>query len=355
MSPLAKGATIGIVGAGQLGRMSAEAAAKLGYKTHIYGGGKSSPAGQVADFFTSASYDDASAMDAFADSVDVITFEFENVPFEVLERLAKRKPVHPSPEILRTTRHRLREKDFINSCGIATAPYKAVHNIMDAEKAIVALGTPSILKTCELGYDGHGQVRIDEAMSAEHAWKSLHTREAVLEGFVPFECEVSLIVARSATGEMRCFPITRNVHRKHILNVSIVPAEVSDATEINAQKIAETLAEKIALIGIMAIELFVMKNGELIVNELAPRPHNSGHWTMDGCATSQFEQHIRAISCLPLGDTSMTHPTEMVNVIGQDVEDLGAYEKDPNARIYLYGKREVRTGRKMGHVNILKD
>ena len=354
MAALPKGSVIGIVGAGQLGQMSAQAAAKLGYKTHIFGGGKSSPAGQVADACTSAAYDDAAAMDAFAEAVDVITFEFENVPSEMLQRLAKKKPVHPSPEILRTTRHRLREKDFINSCGIPTAPYKAVFGVNDADTAIAELGIPCILKTCELGYDGHGQVRINEITDAEKAWESLHAREAVMEGFVPFACELSIVVARNAADEMRCFPVTRNLHRKHILNVSTVPAEVPDKVEKQAQHIAETLASALNLIGIMAVELFMLEDGSLIVNELAPRPHNSGHWTMDGAATSQFEQHIRAITGMDLGDTSMLHPTKMINLIGQDIEQLDAYKDREDAFIYDYGKREVRTGRKMGHVNIVK-
>lgn len=346
--------TIGIVGGGQLGRMLATAAAGMGYKTHIFTPEKDAPASQVATKTTIGAYQDAVALRAFGQSVDVVTFEFENVPSETLTMLAQLVPVRPGPNVLHTTRNRLREKDFITSCGIATAPYRAIHSREDLMEAIAALKTPSVLKTTELGYDGKGQVIIKNEEEAPAAWSYLAAHEAILEGFIDFEREASVIVARGLGGEMRCYPLVENHHRNHILHRTIAPATASEAMQEKAETIATTLAEKIDLNGIMAVEMFITKEGELLVNELAPRPHNSGHWTMDACATSQFEQQIRAICGWSLGDTAALINAEMINLLGDDWLQWETYAKQGNARIHLYGKTESRPGRKMGHVTLLK-
>lgn len=350
---IAPGSTIGIVGGGQLGRMLAGAAAAMGYKTHIYTPEKDAPASQVATKTTIGAYQDAVALRMFGQSVDVVTFEFENVPSETLDMLGEVVVVHPNPNVLHTTRNRIREKDFITSCGIGTAPYRAVRAREELMEAVAVLKTPAILKTTELGYDGKGQIRIDSADDAVNAWQHLAAHEAILEGFVDFAREASVIVARTEEGEVKCYPLVENHHKNHVLHRTIAPAEASEGTKQEAERIATTLAEKIGLIGIMAVELFVTRSGELLVNELAPRPHNSGHWTLDACATSQFEQHIRAICGWKLGDTTPLAPSEMINLLGDDWLSWPRYARDAHAHVHLYGKTESRPGRKMGHVTIL--
>lgn len=348
------GSTIGIVGGGQLGRMLATAAAGMGYKTHIFTPEKDAPAAHVATKTTIGAYQDATALRAFGQSVDVVTFEFENVPSETLSMLSQVVSVRPGPEVLHTTRNRIREKDFITGCGIETAPYRAIRSREDLMEAIAILKTPCVLKTTELGYDGKGQVIIKTSDEAVEAWHYLAAHEAILEGFIDFEREGSVIVARGLSGEMRCYPLVENHHKDHILHRTIAPAIASDAMQHEAFRIATTLAEKIDLVGIMAVEMFITKDGKLLVNELAPRPHNSGHWTMDACATSQFEQQIRAICGWALGDTACLIGAEMVNLLGDDWLQWEDYAKKDNARIHLYGKTESRPGRKMGHVTLLK-
>lgn len=351
---IAPGSTIGIVGGGQLGRMLASAAAAMGYKTHIYTPEKDAPASQVATKTTIGAYQDAVALRAFGQSVDVVTFEFENVPSETLDMLGEVVAVNPAPSVLHTTRNRIREKDFISACNIGTAPYRAIRSSEDLMEAVAVLKTPAILKTTELGYDGKGQIRINDADEALHAWQHLAAHEAILEGFVDFAREASVIVARATDGEVKCYPLVENHHRHHVLHRTIAPAEAPDEMKIRAEQIATTLAERIGLVGIMAVELFVTKDGQLLVNELAPRPHNSGHWTLDACATSQFEQQIRAICGWSLGDTSPLAASEMINLLGDDWLTWPRYARDANAHIHLYGKTEARPGRKMGHVTILK-
>ncbi len=346
---------IGIMGGGQLGRMLAIAAAYRGVETHIFTPEAGAPASQVSARTTVAPYDDEAALRAFAQDVDIITFEFENVPHQSLELLASITAVHPSPKVLETCRNRLREKDTINSCNIATAPYAAIRSLADLEQAIARIGTPAVLKTSEMGYDGKGQVKIQHPQEAQAAWEALHTSEAILEGWVAFEREISVIVARNAQGEIRCYEPAHNIHENHILARSIVPADIDQSITDNACTIARTLAENLNLVGIMAVELFLQADGTLIVNELAPRPHNSGHWTIEAAATSQFEQQIRAICNQPLGDTRTLCGAEMINLIGDDVFDLSQYTDNPHAHIHLYGKSEARQGRKMGHVTIIKD
>lgn len=341
--------TIGILGDGQLGRMCAHAAQRLGYRVHIYGPATDSPAGQATNRVTVAKYTDREALVRFASAVDVVTLEFENVPASAIDTLSRHVPVHPGRHVLEACQHRSVEKDFIRAAGVGTAPYRGVTNIRELEVALDEIGTPAILKTSRFGYDGKGQVRINSKAEAAAAWDSLSTDHATLEGFVDFECEVSVIVARSAIGEVRTFPVVRNDHRDHILYRTHVPAGVSSEVESKAEEIAHRLANAFELVGLLAVELFVTRDGGVLVNEMAPRPHNSGHWTIDGCETSQFEQHMRAVAGLPLGGTSILHPCTMTNLIGDEVEQVPALLAEPNVRVHLYGKAEARPGRKMGH------
>lgn len=342
------GSTIGIVGGGQLGRMLARAASRMGYKTHIFTPEKDSPASHVATATTIGAYQDATALRAFAQSVDVITFEFENIPAETLEMLDAITVVRPKPSVLFTTRHRLREKEFIRAQGISTAPFAPVRTADEFGQAINTIGTPSVLKTCELGYDGKGQVVIKSPEEAAKAWASLGKTECILEGFINFTAEASMIVARSTHGEMRCYPLVENIHRDHILYKTIAPAPFINEHQEQAVKIAKTLAEALDVVGLLAVELFVTNDG-LLVNELAPRPHNSGHWSMEGAPTAQFEQHVRAICGWALGDTT-ARPCEMINLLGNEWKLWEEYAKKPEAHVHLYGKTESRPGRKMGHV-----
>ena len=346
--------TIGIIGGGQLGRMLAMAAAHMGYKTHIYCPDEDSPASEVATYTTIAPYEDMVALKRFGEQVDVVTFEFENVPFESLEMLEQLVTVRPKPSVLATCRHRLREKDMVNAQGIATAPYAAVRSADELASAVAQIGVPSVLKTCELGYDGKGQIKIESAEGLADVWAELNTSEAVLEGWISFEREISVIVARDIKGNSLCYDPVHNIHENHILARTIAPAGLSDAVTNKAKAIGMKLAESMELIGIMAVEMFLKADGELIVNELAPRPHNSGHWTMEASATSQFEQQVRAICGHALGDTAVICLAEMINLIGDDVHEWQRYAEDANAHLHLYGKSEVRDGRKMGHVTILK-
>jgi len=350
---IAPGSTIGIVGGGQLGRMLARAASRMGYKTHIFTPDKDSPASHVATSTTIGAYQDTTALRAFGQSVDVVTFEFENIPAETLEMLEQIVAVRPRPEVLFTTRHRLREKEFIRAHGIRTAPFAAVRSAEDLAAGIATIGAPSVLKTTELGYDGKGQVVIKTAEAAEDAWKKLGRAECILEGFIEFTAEASMIVARSTHGEMRCYPLVQNIHRDHILHTTIAPAPFIDAHQEEAVRIAKTLAEALDVVGLLAVELFVTKDG-LLVNELAPRPHNSGHWSMEGAPTAQFEQHIRAICGWALGDTTARGQVEMINLLGDDWKLWEVYARNPEAHVHLYGKTESRPGRKMGHVTIVK-
>ncbi len=351
------GSTIGIVGGGQLGRMLARAASRMGYRTHIYTTEKDSPASHVATTTTIGAYQDAAALRTFAQSVDVITFEFENVPSETLEMLDVITAVRPKPSVLFTTRHRLREKEFIRAQGIATAPFMPVRTEAELAVAIQKIGTPSVLKTCELGYDGKGQAVIratdDQPIIGSSQWRTLGKTECILEGFIDFTAEASMIVARSTHGEMRCYPLVQNIHRDHILYKTIAPAPFINEHQEAAVKIAKTLAEALDVVGLLAVELFITNNG-LLVNELAPRPHNSGHWSMEGAPTAQFEQHIRAVCGWALGDTTAHRPCEMINLLGDEWKQWEEYAKNPEAHVHLYGKTESRPGRKMGHVTMVK-
>lgn len=348
---LAPGAVIGIIGGGQLGRMTALAAAPLGFRCHIYTPEENSPAAQVAERTTVASYDDEKALAEFAASVDVITYEFENIPVDTVDRLSKLAPVRPRPSVLAVSQHRVAEKDFARDAGAGTAPYRHVTSLDQLRSAVAEIGRPSVLKTCRFGYDGKGQVKISEQTDLEEAWRALDTDDAVLEGFVDFEKEISVIVARGLDGRSLAFPVAENHHVDHILSTSTVPAAIPAETETAARKVAEALAQRLDIVGLLAVEMFVTAGGGVLVNEVAPRPHNSGHWSQDGCATSQFEQFVRAVTGLPLGPVDVLFPTVMQNLIGDEVEQWKSIVAEPDAKLHLYGKAEARPGRKMGHVN----
>ncbi len=346
-------ATIGILGGGQLGRMLALAAARLGFKCHVLSPERGSPAFDVVRRVTEADYGDKAALDRFADNVDVITYEFENVPAETATFLAARKPVLPDPKVLAITQDRLVEKDFIVSLGIATAPYAGVAAEGELAEALGAVGRPAVLKTRRFGYDGKGQatLRADDEPAA--AWRAVGGQPAIVEAFVAFEREISVVAARGHDGRIECFDVTENEHRDHILKVSRVPADVPTAVAAQARRIAERIAEAFGYVGVLAVEMFVVRDGAghaVLVNEVAPRVHNSGHWTIDGCSVSQFEQHIRAIVGWPLAVPQRHGRAEMINLIGDEIADYRQWLEMPGACLHLYGKQAVRAGRKMGHV-----
>lgn len=354
MKQIAPNSVIGILGGGQLGRMLATAAVELGYRVHIYAPEENQPASQAAWRTTTAPYEDESALAEFAKSVDVVTFEFENIPHASLALLDKLVPVNPSPELLKISQNRLREKNFINAQDITTANYHRVSSTDELARAEQKIGFPAILKTAEFGYDGKGQVSVDSSDALSDAWEKLGRTECVLEQKIPFIMEISVIVARGAGGQMACYAPVQNIHKNHILDLTISPAPISRELVHEARRIALTLAKASDLRGLLAVEMFVTADNKILVNELAPRPHNSGHWTMDGAITSQFEQHIRAVCGLPLGSTESLCEVEMKNLIGDDVNQWEDYLKQPHAKLHLYGKAEARAGRKMGHVNVLK-
>ncbi|WP_419797063.1 MAG: 5-(carboxyamino)imidazole ribonucleotide synthase [Terasakiella sp.] len=350
---LPPGSTIGIIGNGQLGRMTALAAARLGYMCHVFGPGHDSPAEQVAHKATVAEYDDRNALVSFAESCDVVTFEFENIPHESVQLLSEHVNVRPGWNCLHLSQDRLIEKNFINDCGIDTAPFKGVDSLDDLETAINELGRPSILKTTRMGYDGKGQALIRPETDLETAYASMANAPSVLEGFVDFQREISVVVARSACGQWTAFEPAENNHVDGILDTSTVPAHLPDGLIEEAVRIAVTLAEKMDLVGLLAVEMFHTKDDRLIVNEMAPRPHNSGHWTQDACYSDQFEQFVRAVCGLPLGSVERRNDLIMKNLIGFDVEKWPDYLNEPNAKLHLYGKSSTRRGRKMGHVNLV--
>jgi 5-(carboxyamino)imidazole ribonucleotide synthase len=347
---LEPGATIGILGSGQLGRMLALAAAQLGFKCHIFAPDRDSPAFDVVRETTRAPYADEQALADFAENVDVVTYEFENIPAETAAFLAPRVPVLPDPKVLATTQDRVAEKDFISGLGIATAPYVAVATLAELSAALERIGRPAVLKTRRFGYDGKGQAAITKDTVAEAAWQEVGAQPSILEAFVPFDREVSVIAARSADGAVECFDLTENEHRDHILKVSRVPAAVAERTAQEARRIAETIAQRFDYVGVLAAEMFVLRDGALLVNEIAPRVHNSGHWTLDGASVSQFEQHIRAVAGWPLAKPIRKGRVEMTNLIGDEVEAYRKWLTVPGAAVHLYGKAAIRPGRKMGHV-----
>jgi 5-(carboxyamino)imidazole ribonucleotide synthase len=347
------GATIGILGGGQLGRMLALAAARLGLNCHVYSPDKDSCAFDVVARSTCAPYDDEVALARFAESVDVVTYEFENVPAKTAAFLAKRRPVLPDPKVLETTQDRLIEKDFLKSQKIPTAPYAPVHSATQLAEGIAAVGLPAVLKTRRLGYDGKGQAKITKDSERAEAWRSLKNVPCILEGFVKFQREVSVIVARGADGAVQCFDLTENEHRNHILKISKVPAKVTPAVAAEARRIATRIVKAFDYVGVMGVEMFVTGSGKkqtVLVNEMAPRVHNSGHWTIDGATVSQFEQHIRAVAGWPLAAPKRLGRVEMINLIGAEVNEAERWLTVPGAAVHVYGKGAPSPGRKMGHV-----
>ncbi len=350
MTELPAGSTIGILGGGQLGRMLSVAASRLGFKAHIYEPSTNPPAADVAHALTTAPYDDIAALTAFAASVDVITYEFENIPSAALDALEAIRPTRPNRRALAISQDRLAEKAFLTSLGLTCAPYAAVNSLFDLEGAITRIGTPSILKTTRLGYDGKGQARLTSRHDAPAAWASMQDAPSVLEGFIDFSHEVSVIAARGVDGSVACYDPGENVHRAGILHTTTVPARLTASQRTDAVLMAARILTALDYVGVMGVELFVTP-AALIVNEIAPRVHNSGHWTQNGCAVDQFEQHIRAITGWPLGDGSRHSDVVMANLIGDDIAHLPTLATERHAALHLYGKAEARPGRKMGHVN----
>ncbi len=348
--PLHPGATIGILGGGQLGRMLSVAASRLGFQCHIYEPGAAPPAGHVAARVTTAPYDDLTALRAFAQSVDVITYEFENVPTASLDALEAIRPIRPNRRALAISQERIAEKDFLTGLGLQTAPYARVTDLATLEVALAQIGAPAILKTTRLGYDGKGQARILTPEDAPAAWEAMSGAESVLEGFIDFTHEVSVIAARGLDGAVACYDPGENVHQGGILHTTTLPARLSPGQRTDAVLIAARILNALDYVGVLGVELFVTPRG-LIVNEIAPRVHNSGHWTQAGCAVDQFEQHIRAITGWPLGDGGRYADVVMENLIGADVERVPALARERGTQIHLYGKAEVKPGRKMGHIN----
>jgi len=348
--PLEPGAVIGILGGGQLGRMLSVAAARLGFRSHIFEPGANPPAGHVADQVTTAAYDDVAALTQFAQNVDVITFEFENIPTAALDVLQTHRPIRPGREALRISQDRLTEKQFLQGLGLKTAPFADITDLASLTAALDQIGTPAILKTRRLGYDGKGQVRLNTPEDAKAGLAQMGGAPTIMEGFIDFSHEVSVIAARGLNGEISCFDPGENVHRNGILHTTTVPARLSPALRTDAVLLAANILSALDYVGVLGVELFVTPQG-FIVNEIAPRVHNSGHWTQQGCAIDQFEQHIRAISGWPLGDGQRYADVLMENLIGDDMDRVPNLAKEPSTAIHLYGKADIKPGRKMGHIN----
>ena len=362
-SLLNPGSTIGIIGGGQLGRMIAMAARQMDYKTVVLDPDPVCPTGQVADGQITDAYSSRDASRSLARTSDVVTYEFENVDADSVSAATELVPVHPSSSVLRTTQHRLHEKNALLKAGVSVAPFRAVTSLEDLHNAGPDLGYPMVLKTVTQGYDGKGQVIITRTEDIENAYDSLNARhvELIVEQFVPFKMEISTICARTSDGKTATFPPSENIHRNHILDISIVPARIPDSVIENARLLAADIAVQLDVVGLIAVEMFVTKENELLVNELAPRPHNSGHYTMDGCDTSQFDQLVRVLAGLPIAEPKLHSPTVMVNLLGEiwvDTDgdpDWARAVEMPGVSLHLYGKAEPRVGRKMGHINVVAD
>lgn len=354
-APLLPGATIGILGSGQLGRMLSLAARNLGYRVGIYSPDGDSPAGQVSDWEVVAPYSDLDQVRAFARKVDVVTFEFENVPSETTRAAAEVTPVRPDGQVLHVTQQRLREKTFLQDRGFPVTPFRRISTLAELQKAASELGLPAVLKTASFGYDGKGQSKLDRNSDLAAAFQGLAGAEGIYEAFVDFEKEVSVVAARTQDGQFEAFPVFENTHAHHILDVTFAPAAISESLSHQAQTLAREILSSLNVVGLLTVEMFVTRDGRLLVNELAPRTHNSGHLTMDGCVTSQFEQQLRAVCGLPLGSTRLHRPAAMANLLGhlwqRGTPRWSAALNDPEVKLHLYGKAEARVGRKMGHLN----
>ncbi len=352
--PILPGSTVGVLGSGQLGRMFAIAARRMGYRVHTLSPDDDTPTGQVADREVQAAYDDLDAVRDFARHVNVVTFEFENVSSAATNAAEEFAPVRPAGSVLHTTQHRLREKTFLSANGFPVTPNETVRSLAELEAALVRLGTPAVLKTAGWGYDGKGQSKIERASDAAAAWSKVATSEAILEAWVPFKSEVSVVAARGLDGEYADFGVVANSHRNHILDLTVAPADVSDRVRRDATEIARAILERLQVVGVLCVEFFLTHDDKLLVNELAPRPHNSGHFSFDACITSQFEQQLRAICGLPLGSTELLRPAAMSNLLGDLWTDgepnWAAACKLADVKLHLYGKASARPGRKMGHL-----
>lgn len=356
--PVLPGSTVGLIGGGQLGRMFAIAARRMGYRVHTLEPAPDSPAGQISDREVAAAYDDLAKLEEFARGVDAITFEFENIPSSSLDCVARIRPVRPRPEVLHVCQNRSREKAFLVRNNFPVAGHRVVESAAEAAAEAAAMGFPCVMKTADFGYDGKGQSKLGSAADAAEAWAALGAPRAVLEEWVDFRCEISVVCARDAAGRVECFPASENLHRNHILSRSVVPARIDSSIAREAELLAVRIARALDVVGVLAVEFFVRRDGTLLVNELAPRPHNSGHFSFDACVTSQFEQQLRAVCGLPLGSPRLLSPVVMVNLLGEAWEngepDWAALLSDPDVKLHLYGKSEVRPGRKMGHFCVTK-
>jgi len=353
------GGVVGILGGGQLGRMLAIAARRMGYRVHAYEPQPDCPAGQICDIEVNAPYTDTDSLKAFAPGVDVISFEFENIPRSAVEAVEAIRPVRPRGEVLHICQNREREKSFLQANGFPCAPFRVVNSAGSLRQALEEIGTPTVLKTADFGYDGKGQIKLTGGIDAEAVWKKFGAPRGVLEKWIPFQAELSVVCARALDGSIAAFPASENIHTNHILDLSIVPARFAPAILENAKRIASDITLKLDVVGLLAVEFFLTPDGELLVNELAPRPHNSGHFTFDACVTSQFEQQLRAVCGLPLGSPELLKPVVMWNILGDlwknGVPDWSAVLANPAAKLHLYGKSEARPGRKMGHVCLMAD
>jgi len=357
IAPILPAATIGVLGSGQLGRMFAIAARRMGYRVHTFSPDVDTPTGQIADIEVTASYDDLDAVAEFARRVSVVTFEFENVPAPAAQAAARCAPVRPDGAILHTTQQRIREKSFLTKAGLPITPYREVRSLDDLDRALAHLGFPAVLKTAAFGYDGKGQFKIDSHGQVREAWSAVGEQESVLEAFLDLGCEISVVAARGADGQFVHFGAIENQHSRHILDLSIAPARVVPKIAAAAVEMARVVLEKLEVVGVLCVEFFVTRDGRLLINELAPRPHNSGHLTVDACVSSQFEQQLRAVCGLPLGSTEMHRPAAMANLLG-DLWSSGepnwpAALAHPDVKLHLYGKLDPRVGRKMGHLTAL--
>lgn len=354
---LAPGSVIGVLGSGQLGRMFAIAARRMGYRVHTLSPDEDTPTGQVSDVEVRASYDDLGAVREFASRASVVTFEFENIPAASIEACAALVPVHPRAEVLHVTQHRLREKTFLAKNGFPCAPFRHVRSSAELEPAAEGVGLPAVLKTAGFGYDGKGQRLVRTPQDLKPAWEAIGSAEAVLEKFIDFECELSVVAARDQEGRFEPFPVCLNTHSQHILDLTTAPAPIDPRTAARAVEIARGILEALDAVGVLCVEFFLARDGGLLVNEIAPRPHNSGHFTFDACVTSQFEQQLRAVCGLPLGSPEQMRPAAMANLLG-DLwsggeplwQQAAAF---PDVKLHLYGKLEARPGRKMGHLTAL--